>query len=754
MKGKVKVQPVVALKVRPFALERVRLLDGPFKTAQEADHRYLLTVDPLRLLHGFYQNAGLPTRGEAYGGWEQMDIAGHSLGHYLSACSMMYAATGDARLLEKVRLTVDELKKCQDAHKDGMVAGFPQADRVWGEIKKGEIRSQPFNLNGIWVPWYNEHKLLSGLAEAYFYCDSTDALLVATKLADWAIEETKGLTHDQWQTMLGTEQGGMNEALANLYGITGEKKYLELAEKFQHEKVLGPLERGERKLAGLHGNTNIPKVIGAARDYELSGEKRFSEIASNFWHEVVEDHTYVSGGNTLAEYFGPPRQLSARIGSNTTETCNTYNMLKLTQHIFCWQPSVALGDYYERALWNHILASVNPEQYGVTYFLPLGMGVQKHFSSAFDDFTCCHGTGMENHAKYGEAVYYEDGDTLYVDQFISSELDWKEKGVKVRWDCSPDGTEGVLSFDCEEAVRFTVAVRAPVWAEELHYRLNNGMSWAGAPSGEFFTMANTWRKGLTLEIALPSQVRTEGMPDDARRVAFFYGPMLLAGLWGAADDGRGLPPTVVDSTDEDLAQRPIGADAWHWTSTTMRPSNIEVVPFYQVASQKYSVFFDKVTAEQWKARADAHAAEHSRLKELESRTVEFVDVGSQRAAREHNLKSESSFTGVLNDKRWRDARNGGWFEFEIAVDPDGPNQLVLTYWGGDGGNRVFDVLVDGKAIATQRLTGDRPGVFFDVVHDLPLEATKGKKGVTVRIQAAPGAMAGGVFGVRTVRAKT
>ena len=756
MEGKLKVKPSVALKARPFSLDRVRLLDGPFKKAQDADHTYLLTLDVHRLLNGFYKNAGLEARGEAYGGWERMDIAGHSLGHFLTAASQMYAATGDAKLRAMVDEAVAGLKRCQKA--DGMLAGFPEAQRVWDELSRGDVRSQPFNLNGIWVPWYNQHKLLDGLIAAYLYCDSADALAIARGVADHAELVTRGLTPELWQRMLSTEHGGMNEVLANLYAITGARSYIELAKKFHHDRVLGPLEKGERRLAGLHGNTQVPKLIGAARIFELIGEKRFADASSNFWNEVIEDHTYVNGGNTMGEYFGPARQLSARIGSNTTETCNTHNMLKLTQHLYCWEPSVKLGDYYERALWNHILASVNPDQYGVTYFLPLGMGVRKQFSGATDDFTCCHGSGMENHAKYGGAVFYEGGDTLYIDQFVSSELDWKEKGVRVELEAQTSGTVH-MKFRVSRPVELEIKVRCPSWVI--------GRSWIDpnkalgitemitARPGEYLSVKRVFRDGDLLMVQCNGGMRVERMPDDPQRVAVMSGPVLMVGIW-PIDAQNGLAPVLVpgDLNPLEFFSRISWEDDDRLAARGLtRPYELEFVPFYMVKGEKYSVFFDLMTEPEWSAKLVAHEAEQERVRELESRTIEFVDVGSQRTVRSNNLKGENSFTGTLNERRWRDARDGGFFEFEIKSDPIGPNQLMLTYWGSDGGNRTFDVIVDGAVIASQRLTADRQGEFFDVVHDLPLELTKGKERLTVRIQAKPGSTAGGVFGVRTVRPK-
>lgn len=376
------VAMAVNLAAQPFELSKVRLLDSPFKRAMERDGSYLLLLEPDRLLSRFRSEAGLEPKAPPYGGWEGMGVAGHSLGHYLSTCSMMFASTGDERFLQRVNYIVDELEIYQRAHGDGYVAAIPDGRRVFREISQGIIRAKPFDLNGVWVPWYTLHKLFAGLLDAHRYCGNEKALQVAKHLADWAESVTANLTDDQFQQMLACEHGGMVEVLAELYARTGEERYLNLAKRFYHKAVMDPLARGVDCLPGLHGNTQVPKVIGMARLYELTGERvPYRVIAEFFWERVVKHHCYVIGGFTDGEMFGEPDRLSDRLGTNTAEVCKTYNLLKLTKQLFSWSPSVEKADYYERALYNHILASQNPDDGMMCYYVPLRAGSFKTYST-------------------------------------------------------------------------------------------------------------------------------------------------------------------------------------------------------------------------------------------------------------------------------------------------------------------------------------------------------------------------------------
>lgn len=743
--------PPLMPKWSSVPISQIRLLDSPFKQAMDADARYLLKVDPKRLLHGYYVNAGLPPKGDSYGGWEREGIAGHSLGHYLSACSMMFAATGDTGFKSKADIILKELALCQAARKDGFIGGMPEADRVFGEIRKGQIRSKGFDLNGLWVPWYTQHKLLAGLLDAFEYCKSKESLSIATKLADWAVDVTKNLTPELWQTMLACEHGGMNESLASLYGLTGKKAFLDLALKFHHDAVLGPLERGEPKLAGLHGNTNIPKAIGCARLFEITGEARFAKIAQFFWEQVVHDHTYVIGGHGMGEYFGPPDKLNDRIGPNTCETCNTYNMLKLTHHLMEWNPTVELGDFAERASLNHILASQNHRDGMMSYFVPLGMGMVKNFSNPFDNFTCCHGTGMENHAKYAEGMYYQADGALLINQYRASRADLgsSKLSLELRSDY-PSSGEVAIAITKAPSKKHAIWLRIPGWVKaDVDVRVNGASELRGQP-GSYAKVDRIWKAGDRLVFKLPMKVRTEAMPDNPNRVAFLFGPTVLAGIW---DKEQVQVPVIVPGESDIGGWMKEESPTAFIGTNVFRPRPLRFIPFYMVQDERYSIYFDRFSTLQWDEKQKEYEAAETARKDLERQTIDFFATGEMQPERDHNVVGEKTGAGDYAGRKYRDAWGGGWFSFTMKVDSERPNELILTYWGGESGNREFDISVDGNVLFTQKLLNNAPGKFFDVTHSLPLEATQGRKSVVIKFQARPNAHAGGLFGARIISKK-
>ena len=522
------------LVAEPFEIQQVRLLDGPFKEAMERDARYLMELEPDRLLHRFRSLAGLEPKGKLYGGWESQQISGHSLGHYLSALSMYYAESRDERFKERVAYIVSELAKAQEARGNGYVGAIPGQDTLWTEIRQGQVEGEPFNLNGVWVPWYTLHKLFAGLIDAYSYTDNQQALQVVTALADWAYETTEGLSDAQWQEMLDTEHGGMNEALANLYALTGEQRYLDLSLKFHHGDVLSPIARRTPQLEGLHANTQIPKVVGAVRQYELTGLDSLRTIADVFWDRVVYHHSYHIGGNSAGEHFGPPDSLASRLGVGTAETCNTYNMLKLSRHLFGLTGEARYADYHERALYNHILASQEPKRGMMTYYMSLKPGHFKTYSSPDSSFWCCVGSGMENHVRYGQGVYFHKNDALYVNLFIPSELTWKEKGITLRQETRfpEDGTTR-LTFDMEEAKKVNLRIRHPEWAKSPpEVRINGRDVVSNSEPGSYFTLRRTWHPGDEIEVTFPMRLHTETLAGGPQRTAVLYGPIVLAGVLG------------------------------------------------------------------------------------------------------------------------------------------------------------------------------------------------------------------------------
>jgi uncharacterized protein len=740
-----------------FRLEDVRLLDGPFKNAMMRDAAYLLRLEPDRLLSGFRKEAGLKPKGETYGGWEAMTIAGHSLGHYLSACALMFASTGDTRFRDRVNYIVAELEACQRANGNGYVAAIPNGKKIFQEVSAGDIRVKPFDLNGGWVPWYTLHKLFAGLLDANRYTQNAAALSIAVKLADWAGTAVGNLSEEQFQHMLGCEHGGMNEVLAELYARTGEEKYLKLSRRFHHKAVLEPLALREDRLQGLHANTQIPKLIGLARRYELTGDRFDKTAAEFFWERVVHHHSYVNGGNSDHERFGAPDQLSNRLSEESSETCNTYNMLKLTRHLFEWHAAAELADYYERALYNHILASQDPNDGMVCYYVPMKAGSQKEYSKPFDSFWCCVGTGLENHAKYGEAIYFHNNDALWVNLFIPSELTWREKQLSLNQQTRyPESEKVNFTIKTARPLDFALRLRYPGWARNAAVTVNGRSQTVDAKPGSFIEIKRTWKTGDRVELTLPMSLRLEAMPDNRQRVAIFYGPTLLAGDLGAEQsepNGVSLIPALITSTREPstwltpVAQHPVTFR----TASVGKPDDVTLYPFYAMHHKRYAVYWDLLTAQQWVERETNYRNELERLKRLEASTIDFVQPGETDAERAHNMQGERTETGENSRRKWRHARDGGWLSFDLKVLPDRPVALVVSYWGSETGPRKFDVFVGGTKIGSQSLQNDKPSEFFDVTYAIPEEITRGKNKITVRFQAQPENTAGGFYGLRVVR---
>jgi uncharacterized protein len=754
---------------QPFALEDVRLLDGPFRQAQLRDAQYLLQLDADRLLHTFRVNAGLPSTAKPLGGWEapQVELRGHTLGHYLSACALMYASTGDERFKTRSDRIVAELTKIQQAmpargYHEGYLSAFPEEffDRV--DARKP-----------VWAPYYTLHKIMAGLLDAYRLCGNRQALDVLLKLTGWVKFRVDRLSDEQQQRALDTEFGGMNDVLANLYGVTGDPEHLRLARKFEHAAVFDPLARGEDRLTGLHANTQIPKAIGAAREYELTGEARYHDIASFFWQRVAEHRSYVIGGNSDDEHFFPIEHFSKHLGESSAETCNTYNMLKLTRHLFAWSPSAEMMDFYERGLFNHILASQDPATAMMTYYVPLKPATFKTFSTPDDSFWCCVGTGMENHAKYGDTIYFHDEQSLYVNLFIASELKWKARGLTVRQETQfPESAVTRLTLGCEKPVRLVLKIRYPAWARSgMKLTVNGKPETVAARPGSYVRLEREWRDGDAIEIRLPMSLRIEAMPDDPKTVALLYGPIVLAGDLGTTrmanvkrygpsapeETAAGTPdaPALICDVDHLLAKvKPVaGVPLTFKTQGIGQPADVALRPFYQITNHRYSVYWKLYSLAEWRKVNREKAAVLAHNREIERRTVDAVRVGEAQDETAHGFKGDHTDTGTLGTRRWRDARRSGWFRYELKTAGEQPIILRCTYWGNDGGNRVFDILVDGQRVATQKLEYDKPGEFFDVEYPIPEALTHGKQRVTVIFQAREGALAGGVFDVRIVRAE-
>ncbi|HEX2860899.1 MAG TPA: beta-L-arabinofuranosidase domain-containing protein, partial [Lacunisphaera sp.] len=649
---------------------------------------------------------------------------------------------------------------------------------LWNDIAAARINFQNFSLNGAWVPWYNEHKLFAGLRDAWIVGGNAQARDVLVRLADWCDTLLAGLTDPQMQAMLGTEHGGMNEVLADVSAITGNAKYLRLAQRFSHRAILAPLLRHEDRLTGLHANTQIPKVIGFARIAELGGDASWRDAARAFWNTVVTHRSVAFGGNSEREHFNPVDDFSALLESREgPETCNTYNMLRLTEALFRAEPAARYADYYERALYNHILASQHPEHGGYVYFTPIRPQHYRVYSQPETCFWCCVGTGMENHGRYGTFVYARAADdrTLYVNLFVASELDWQERGVRLRQETAfPDAAETALTIRTEKPQRFALRLRHPGWCALPTVAVNGAPVPVTTAPGSYLEIEREWRDGDRVEVTLPMRTTLERLPDGSDYAAVVHGPVVLAARTDAAPpdglvagDGRmahvspgpylpldRAPMLVGDFAQlankiEAVAGRPLTFRA----PEAIRPDasdGLELVPFFRVHDARYMLYWRTVSAENYpEVVAALEASEKSRLA-LEARTLDAVAPGEQQPEVEHAFAGARTGTGVTMGRRWRDA-TGGWFSYRLnaAGAAGAPLELIVTYDSGERG-RVFDLLVNDRVIARVERNGGRRDRFEEVAYAIPADlAASGT--LEVKFAAQDKARTASVYGLRLAK---
>ncbi len=770
-------QAVIEKAAEAFPLRDVQLLDSPFKEKMERNAKYLLSIEPDRLLHNTRKYAGLTPKGELYGGWESRGIAGHTLGHYLTAISQQYAATGDQRFGDRIEYIVGEMAECQKAYGDGYVGALPPLElETMRGFAKGIVEpTSPFNFKGgAWVPWYTQHKVLAGLKDAWLLRGSAKAREVTLRLADWVDDITKNLSPEQQQKMLQVEYGGMNETLVEIYALTGEKRYLEASRRFYHKAVLDPLAAGRDELAGKHANTQIPKIIGEARDYEVTGEERGRRIAECFWDTVVHRRSWANGGNSDHEHFFSIGKAREHLGPVTSESCNTYNMLNLTEHLFSWHPSVELADYYERALYSHILASQEPKQGMFTYFISFKPGHFMTYSTPFDAFWCCVGSGMENHTKYGEAIYFRagDGTKLYVNLFIPSVLTWKERGLVIEQRTSyPNEDFTDLTIQSAPADSLALLVRCPAWtATPVGFRLNGQPLDVKSQPGQYAEISRIWKTGDHLRVTIPMALRTEQLENDPNKIAFLYGPTVLAGDLGPVAETKSFPyakdqgenfhvpgkdaPVLVRAGDDLLAsiKRVPSEPLAFRTEEIGRPEDVTLRPFTDLSYNYYNVYWDVFSPSEWKTRQAALEAEKARQAREDARIVDELRFGEQQPEIDHRLTSDRSKMGDFRDRKWRDAADGGYLQFEMKVLAGTPQVLRCTYWGGDAGNREFDILINGKLLKTEKLNRSKPGMFFQVEYPIPAALPGAGNTLTVRFQPKAGNTAGRIFDCAILKA--
>ncbi|MBB5874031.1 DUF1680 family protein [Allocatelliglobosispora scoriae] len=572
-------RPDIGVSAYPFPLGAVALLPGPFADNTARTHAYLKFLDADRLLHMFRVTVGIASSATACGGWESpsTELRGHSMGHVLSALAQAYASTGDTAFKAKSDYLVTSLAACQDrataaGFNAGYLSAFPESfiDRV-------EARQQ------VWAPYYTLHKTIAGLLDAYRLTGSALALAVLQRKAAWVALRNSRLTYAQRQNMLDTEFGGMAETLTNLYQLTDNPAHLTTAQYFDHAEIFDPLAANTDALANYHANTQIPKALAAIREYHATGTTRYRDIAVNFWTMVVNRHSYAIGANSNGEYFKAPGRIAGELSDTTAECCNSYNMLKLTRQLFFTTPGRAdLFDFHEKALFNHLLGAQNPASaHGFhSYYTPLRAGGIKAYSNDYDDFTCCHGTGMETNTKHGDSIYFVNGDTLWVNLFIASVLTWPGRSITVRQDTTfPQA--GTTRLTVTGSGTIDLRVRVPAWAAGATIRVNGALQPAPAPGG-YAAISRTWTSGDTVDITLPMALTRESTPDNSAVQAVKVGPIVLAGQYGTSNLS-GLP-TLTAST------LTATADPLRYTATAST-GQVTLLPFYQTHGQRYSVYW-------------------------------------------------------------------------------------------------------------------------------------------------------------------
>lgn len=763
----------LSLQAELFPLSDVRLLDSPFKHAEDLDIQYLLALQPDRLLAPYLREAGLSPKAESYTNWENTGLDGHIGGHYVSALSLMYAATGNEEIKARLDYMLSELKKCQEHSGNGYLGGIPGSRELWTQIAAGDIRAEAFDLNKRWVPLYNIHKIYGGLRDAWLYAGSSDAKEMLVKLTDWMLNTVSSLSDDQIQEMLKSEHGGLNEVFADVASITGDRKYLRLARQFSHQQILQPLLRQEDRLTGLHANTQIPKVIGFKRIADLEGDTDWNNAAAFFWETVVNRRSVSIGANSVREHFHPADDYSSMMESEEgPETCNTYNMLKLTKMLYQTCCDDKYIEYYERALYNHILSTENPRTGGFVYFTPMRAGHYRVYSQPQTSFWCCVGSGLENHAKYGEMIYARQSDTLLVNLFIPSRLQWKEKDMEIiQANRFPEEETTRLTVSPARPTRFTLCLRYPEWVEKgaLKVSVNNEPVTFDARPGSYLPLTREWKKGDVVEMTLPMHLSASQLPDKSNYYSFLYGPIVLAaatdttrqtGLF--ADDSRGghiahgpkIPsreiPLVVGEPDKLTSLlHPVAGKPLTFTLTSLYPENrgeMTLMPFFRIYESRYILYWQQASAAEAEEIRKRTEEQEKETLQLDAVTLDAVICGEQQPESDHFIRSEQSTIGDYEGLHWREAR--GWFSYELKNPAGKARTLRIVYHDYDP-SRSFSLLWNGTPL--QAATTDRRADGFTVI-TYSLSSPQGKTGkATVRFEAAPGSLTPKVFEIRLMK---
>ncbi len=753
-----------------FPLGDVKLLDSRFSQAQELNTGVLLQYDVDRLLAPYLKEAGLQPKGESFPCWDGLD--GHVGGHYLSALAIHYASTGDKRLKERMDYMLSELKRCQEANGDGYIGGVPGGAGLWAGLQQGKVEL----IWKYWVPWYNVHKMYAGLRDAWLYAGDTGARDMFLKFCDWGLGIIAPLSDAQMESMLDQEFGGMPEVLADAYAMTGDRKYLDGARRFSHHRLLDSMAAGVDNLDNMHANTQVPKVVGYERIAELSGDSVYLAASRYFWDTVTGTRSLSIGGNSRREHFAPKDDCKSYVTDREgPESCNTNNMLKLTEGLFRISPEARYADFYERALYNHILSTQHPEHGGYVYFTPARPGHYRVYSQPNSGMWCCVGTGMENHGKYGEFIYSHEGDSLYVNLFIPSELDWKEKGVTLTQETRfPYEPVTRLKTVMKKSAAFTLMLRHPGWCDSMSVKVNGKPVAVNSVPQSYLPLRRDWKAGDEVEVVLPMKVMVEEVPNVPDYISVVYGPVVLGARYGTdrldglvADDSRWAhiahgplvsvfdTPVIIGTRDEILSKlrnmEPVEGEPLKFKVPglfTGKYKDMVLEPFAGIHDCRYMLYWLSMTPGQYAGYLEVEKAAEALTLDLDRRTLDVVNTGEQQPEADHFMESDGSKSGYFNDVAWRSASDGGFFSYRMNPSPGA--KLMVRYWGGEPAGKVLEILVDGETVAKETLSGKwNVDKFVDVVYDLPPEVSR-RDFVIIEFRSEKGGDTGGIYNVRLV----
>lgn len=768
-----------------FPLSSVRLLDSPLKHACDLNIEVLLSYDVDRLLAPFLKEAGLKPKAESYPNW--IGIDGHIGGHYLSAMAIHYAATGNETCKERMEYMISELKRCQEAHGNGYLGGQPGAlDNVYNCIKAGNGKAAA----DAWVPWYNLHKIYAGLRDAWIYGQNETARKMFLDLCNWGITIISPLNDEQMELMLDTEFGGMNEVYADAYKIADDERYLDAAKRFSHRVLLDSMAQRIDNLDNKHANTQVPKVLGYQRVAELSGDEKFTTASTFFWETVVNNRSLALGGTSRREHFPTAKACHEYTEERQgPESCITYNMLRLTEGLFRIDPQAKYADYYERAMYNHILSTQHPEHGGYVYFTSVRPRHYRVYSAPNKSMWCCVGSGMENHGKYGEFIYSHTKEDLFVNLFVASQLDWKEKGLKLKQETSfPYEEKTKFTLTLAQAEKFTLLIRYPVWAKELTIKINGSDHRVKSTPSSYIEINRKWGNNDVVEVSFPMKTTVEEMPNVPDYLAILCGPILL-GARAGKDDLSGLisdddqwthnifssyiawgsllpitqAPHIVGERSEILKKleniQPIKGQPLHFTCPDLfqfTKDEIVLEPFYGIHDSRYIIYWPSMTQEKYVAMKEVRELEEKEQMILDERTVDQVKPGEQQPEKDHLMQMAKSESGYYREESFRDASDGGYFSYDLLSGGDTELLLRIRYWGNEGGNREFNILIDNKLLLTENLVGKwNKDEFVDIEYPIPAVMVKGKKSIRVCFQSKKGKgnRAGGVYHIRLMKDK-